>query len=211
MANHVLLTADDHRSLRVKTDRAAELGDAVMSCIVVPNEFRRVQNEYPILFQRTPERDGFQAVALFGFEHGENLFLDGDRWDARYRPHAMDIQPFLIGAAAIPGGDKQIHLDLDSPRIARDHEGVRLFDDLGRASPYLEAIAARLGELDAGWHMVDGFFAALARHDLIEPLTLEITLKDRSINRLVGYYAINEELLSRLDAAALGDLHGGDT
>lgn len=207
MASHVVLTADDHRSLRIDAGRGAELGDAVMSCLVVPNEFRRVQSEYPILFHRTPERDRFQALAMFGFDHGENLFLDGNRWVGGYRPHAMEVQPFLIGPPATPDGSKQIHVDLDSPRVAPDGEGVRVFDDLGRATPYLEAIAARLGELDAGWQTLDGFFAALVRHELIEPLTLEITLQDRSINRLVGYYAINEERLSQLDAAALGDLH----
>src|SRR4029079_5764513 len=97
MSSHEILTAEAHRDLRIRTDRGAELGDAVMSCVVVPNEFRRVQNEYPILFRLNPERDSFTALAIFGFEAGENLFLENGRWDARYRPLAMDIQPFLIG------------------------------------------------------------------------------------------------------------------
>ncbi|HEX7930117.1 MAG TPA: SapC family protein, partial [Sphingomicrobium sp.] len=50
MSGHEILTAEAHRDLRIRTERGAELGDAVMSCITVPNEFRRVQNEYPILF-----------------------------------------------------------------------------------------------------------------------------------------------------------------
>eukprot|EP01037_Dinobryon_pediforme_P041513 gene41513-51326_t len=126
----VYLDAEEHRTLRIRPTRGADLGDAVMSCLIVPSEFRRVQNDYPILFRLTPQRDRFQALAMFGFEPGENLFLDGDRWDARYRPLAMEIQPFLIGHPATPGGDKQVHLDLDSPRIAPGGEGVRVFDDL---------------------------------------------------------------------------------
>lgn len=207
MANHAILTADDHRELRIVPTPGAPLGDAVMSSLVVPNEFRRVQNEYPILFRLTPERDRFQALAIFGFEPGENLFLDGDRWDARYRPLAMQIQPFLIGRPATEGGDKQIHVDLDSPRIATGGEGVRVFDDLGRATPYLEAIAAQLGELDIGWEGTGDFFASLTRHELLEPLTLEITLDDGSVNRLVGYHGIAEERLQQLDPVALGELH----
>lgn len=207
MANHVILTGEEHRTLRIVTARGAELGDAVMSSLVVPNEFRRVQNDYPILFRLTPQRDRFQALAMFGFEPGENLFLDGDRWDAPYRPLAMQIQPFLIGHPTVEGGDKQIHLDLDSPRVATDGEGVRVFDDLGRPTPYLEGMAEQLGELDAGWQQTDGFFAALTRHELLEPLTLEITLDDGSTNRLVGYHGIAEECLHQLDASALGALH----
>ncbi|TPG56470.1 SapC family protein [Sphingomonas glacialis] len=207
MANHALLTSEDHRTLRIASTRGADFGDAVMSCLIVPSEFRRVQNDYPILFRLTPQRDRFQALAMFGFEPGENLFLDGDRWDARYRPLAMEIQPFLIGHPATEGGDKQIHLDLDSPRVASGGEGVRVFDDLGRPTPHLETIAGQLGELDAGWQASEGFFAALARHELLEPLTLEITLADGSTNRLVGYHAIAEERLQQLDAVALGELH----
>jgi hypothetical protein len=64
-----------------------------------------------------------------------------------------------------------------------------------------------LGELDIGWQATDGFFAALNRHELLEPLTLEITLDDGTTNRLVGYHGIAEERLQQLDAAALGELH----
>src|SRR3546814_8781525 len=49
---------------------------------------------FPILFRREPGRDDFIALALFGFENGENLFLDTARWDARYRPWSLAIQPF---------------------------------------------------------------------------------------------------------------------
>ena len=209
MAHHAILTADDHRHLRVDPATGAASGDAVMSCLVVPSEFRRVQGDFPILFRLTPERDRFQALAMFGFEPGENLFLAGDRWDARYRPLALQIQPFLIGAPAGGVGDRQIHINLDSPRIAVGEEGVRVFDEIGQATPYLEAIVGQLGELDAGWQANDGFFAALTRHELLEPLTLEVTLDDRSTNRLVGYHGINEERLHQLDAGALGDLHAG--
>lgn len=207
MARHVLLTSEDHRALRITPASGAALGDAVMSSLIVPDEFRRVQNEYAILFRLTPQRDRFQALAMFGFEPGENLFLDGDRWDARYRPLAMQIRPFLIGHPAVEGGDKQIHIDLDSPRIDRGGEGVRIFDDAGRPTPYLDDIAGRLGELDAGWQQTDGFFEALTRHELLEPLTLEITLDDGSVNRLVGYHGIAEERLQQLDGAALAALH----
>ncbi len=207
MANHVMLDADVHRDLRVDPTPGADRGDAVMSSFTVPGEFRRMQNEYPILFRLTPERDRYHALAMFGFEPGENLFLDGRVWDARYRPLAMRIQPFLIGRPADEGGDNQIHVDLDSPRIARAADGIAVFDELGRPTPYFEAVVEQLGELDAGWRDLEAFFAACSHHDLLEPLTMEITLDNGSINRLVGYHAINEERLQALDPSALGELH----
>jgi hypothetical protein len=209
MTKHAVLNPHDHRELRIRSDRGAALGDAVMSCLAVPTEFRQVQSDYPILFRYDAERDSFSALAMFGFEAGENLFLDGNVWDADYLPLAIDIQPFLIGRSSDDAGDKQVHVDLASPRIA-DAEGVRLFDEDGLASPYLDSIAEKLGSLDAGYQASGDFFAALRRHDLLEPLTLEITLDDGSTNRLVGFHVIDEDKLRGLDADSLGDLHAAD-
>lgn len=208
MSSHAVLTAEEHRELRVRTERGAELGDAVMCCITAPAEFRQVQNEYPILFRLNPERNSFTALAMFGFENDENLFLEGDRWDARYLPLAIDIQPFLIGLPDDGSDAKQVHIDLASPRIGGG-EGMRAFDENGRPTPYLEDIAEKLGALDAGYQESGAFFDALRRHALLEPLTLEVTLEDGSTNRLVGFHVIDEDRLRALEPAAVGELHAG--
>lgn len=208
MTNHVLLTAEAHRALRIDTRRSAALGDAVMSCVLMPAEFRAAQGDYPILFCHTPERDRFQAVALFGFRTGENLFLDAAGWAPGYLPLAMAIQPFLIGPPA--DGDAegigQVHLDLASPRVAADH-GEALFDDAGRPTAFLAAMSDRLGALHAAHQEAGAFFAALARHELLEPLAVEMRLEDGSFERLVGFHAIDEERLAALDAWAIEELH----
>ena len=206
MSDHVLLNAEAHRDLRIRRERSAELGDGVMTAMTVPNEFRRVQADYPILFRRNHERGDVVALAMFGFESGENLFLQDDRWDARYLPLSMDIQPFLIGGAPESEGDKQVVIDLASPRIAQG-EGVRLFDQDGRPTPYLDTIVERLGVLDAGYQESRGFFAALERYDLLEPFTLDVTLDDGAAHRMVGFHIIDEDKLRGLDAATLGDLN----
>lgn len=209
MSNHAVLTADDHRTLRIRTDRGVALGDAVMCCMAMPDEFREVQAHYPILFQRDIERDSFSALAMFGFENGENLFLDGTRWNADYLPLAIRTQPFLIGGR--PGEAlNQVHIDLASPRIAADDDGVRVFDEDGRPTPYLETVIDQLGALDAGYAASADFFAALRQRELLEPLSLEITLDDGSINRLVGFHVIDEARLAGLDADALGALSADD-
>jgi hypothetical protein len=204
MANHAMLDPDAHRDLRVQFARGARYGDAVMSAIAVPGEFRRVQNDYAILFRLDLAADRFDAHAMFGFEPGENLYLDGDRWDAGALPLAIDVQPFLIGTTR-DGGARQVHIDLDHPRIADD--GARLFDADGRPTPFLEAGIEKLQALDSGYQAAPEFFAALRRHDLLEPFTLEVTLADGSTNRLVGYHVVDEAKLRALDTASLGELH----
>ncbi len=204
MPDHVILTAEDHRDLRIRTERTPALGDAVMTCITVPSEFRRVQTHYPILFQLDQTRDSFTALAMFGFEPGENLFLTNAGWDARYRPLAIDSQPFLVGRGA--GDVRQVHIDMASPRLGTS-EGTRVFDDTGRPTPYLERIADQLRALDTDYVASPDFFAALRRYELLEPLTMDVTLDDGAKNRLVGYHVIDEDRLVALDDAAVADLH----
>lgn len=207
MTQHAVLDNRAHRELRVRAEAGADLGDGVMATLTVPNEFRNVQGHFPILFRREVDRNAFIAVALLGFESGENLFLDGDRWDARYRPLSLAIQPFLIGRPATGDGPGQVHVDLAHPRIATDDEGIRLFDTDGAPTPYLDQIAERLGDLDEGYRASKGFFDALDAYELLEPFSLEVTLDDGSINSLVGFHIIDEAKLRGLDGEALGALH----
>jgi|AntAceMinimDraft_1070359.scaffolds.fasta_scaffold05527_2 hypothetical protein len=205
MPHHVAVNPVDHKTLRILEDRSDKTGDGVMCGLTFPEEFRKIQAHFPILFQMDQDRSNFRCLALFGFENGENLLLKDGRWDVRYIPLAMDVQPFMIGLAQKEGDDRKVVVDLDHPRVA-EGEGQRIFDDGGLPTAYLEGISQKLNALDHGFKRSAGFTDALRAHDLLEPLTLDITLADGSENRLMGFHVIHEEKLSKLDAASLKDL-----
>ncbi|WP_088308594.1 SapC family protein [Novosphingobium sp. B 225] len=206
MSNHQIVNNTQHRDLRVRADHGVELGDGVMACLTVPYEFRRVQAEFPIVFRRDLESGTFSALALFGFEEGENLFLEGDHWDATYKPLALSIQPFLVGHG--PGPGAQVHVDLDHPRVTRaGNDGILLFGADGQPSPYVEAVAEQLGDLDQGYRAAGAFFATLESHALLEPFALEVPLADGSRHSLVGFHTIDEARLQSLGGEALDELH----
>ena len=205
MTNHVAVSPKDHKDLRILEERSEEMGDGMMCCVTFPEEFRSLQNHYPILFQLNQERDDFLCLALFGFENGENLYLKDGRWDARYIPLAMDIQPFMIGRAQKEGDDQKVVVDLDSPRVG-DGEGQRIFDENGVATTYLENISKKLGHLDDGFQRSASYVEYLKKYDLLEPLTIDVTLKDGTQNRLAGFHTIHEEKFRALDGSALEDL-----
>ena len=208
MTSHQILNFTDHGALRIRADAAPDLGDGVMSCLVVPAEFRRLAAEYPILFRYDGESRSFSALALFGFEAGENLFLEDGRWDAASRPFAMAVQPCLVGRPRDGQGPGQVHIDMAHPRVTQaGSDGIRLFDDTGQPTPWLEEIASMLGALDEGYRASGEFYAALDRHDLLEPFSMDVTLDNGASHRLVGYHLINEEKLRALGPAALGELH----
>jgi hypothetical protein len=206
MTGHAVLSSEDHRKLRIRVDSSAELGDAVMSAFTVPIEFRRIQHSFPILFRRDNASGRFSALALLGFESGENLFLEGDQWTSDYKPMSLAIQPFLVGRSD-NDGPAQVHIDLAHPRISTDGDGVLLFEETGQPSPYLERICAMLDELDQGHRASGDFFAALDRYELLEPFSLDVELRDGSKHRLVGYHLIDEEKLRALEAGAVAELH----
>ena len=202
MARHVQLNNIDHSDLRIDTRRCAALGDDVAFVPTFPAEFRDLQGYYPIVFRK--DAQGVLApMALLGFEEGHNLFLNGERWDATYVPLGIERHPFLIGR----GGDEiTVHIDLDSPRVRSD-AGEALFREHGGQTDYMERIASVLLTLHNGLQRVPAFVGALLAHGLLESFVLDVELNDGSVNRLTGYYTINEERLRALDAAALGDLH----
>jgi hypothetical protein len=84
---------------------------------------------------------------------------------------------------------------------------VRPFDEHGRPTPYLESIIGGLDELDRGFRASHDFFAALERYELLEPFSFDVSLRDGSTHRLVGYHLIDEEKLRALEPGAIAELH----
>jgi hypothetical protein len=204
MANHAPLNNVDHKNLRVVTTRGAAYGDAVMSALTFPAEFRDLQACYPIVFAQDGN-GSYDAIALLGFEQGENLFLGPNGWDAPVIPLTVERQPFMIGR----GDELSVHIDLDSPRV-RDGgtEGEALFLTYGGTSEYLERISSVLRTIHDGLAASRAFVAALVELELIESFVLDVELDDGSQNRLAGFYTINEDRLAQLSADQLAALHG---
>jgi hypothetical protein len=212
MANHQLLDNVTHKDLKVITDRSAWYGDDVASAGVFPLEFRRVQAEYPIAFRKNESTGLFEALALFGFTAGENLFLDADGWNASYIPLSIERQPFLIGFQSttdggVPVDEPVVHIDMDSPRISHT-EGHAVFLEHGGYSPFLEHISSVLMAIHDGYEYMKEFSAALTEFNLLEPFSLDLSLSDGSKQRLAGLHTISEVTLNALGGESLARLHG---
>ncbi len=209
MNNIELVNSVSHKDIRIITRKAKELGDGVMLADTFPLEFRYVQTHYPILFQKQAGEDKFSAVALFGFENGENLFLDENGWNASYIPLMMRRQPFHIGFQQGPAGSDNLrvmHINMNSPRVS-EIEGERLFFAQGGTSEYLDHMASMLETIHLWGEQAKKFDQVLIENDLLEPVTFDITLTDGSQGQLLGFYTINEEALAKLDSETLGKLN----
>jgi hypothetical protein len=210
MANHVLLNNIEHKNLRIITARGAQYGDNKMCSLVFPFEFKHVQAHYPIFFHKNNSTGEFSAVAMFGFEEGQNLFLNDNGWDADYIPLMVEREPFLIGSQETMEDGKLvkksvIHIDLDSPRISETH-GSPLFLEHGGNTDYLSRASAMLKTIEDSRGGTQLFFDAVKELALLEPFNLDITLGNGNSHRLSGYYTINQDKLGALSADTLEKL-----
>ena len=204
MTTLVRLDNVEHAALRLRGGHGARFGEAVNQVAVVASEFDEAQREYPILFTRGA--DGLlQAVAILGFDRDENLFLDGERWDADYIPALLRRGPFALGTAA---GEPALHVDLAHPRLAAQGEdGEPVFKPHGGEAPALEAARGALRLLHAGAAAAPTMTALFDELGLAEAVRLQVRFSDDASVDFDGYMAVTREQIARLDGAALGRLN----
>lgn len=212
MPNFALLNNIAHKALRVIREHSTRYGDNDMSVVTFPQEFRAIQNEYPIFFQKNAETGKFIPIALMGLRQNENLFLSEQGWDAQYIPVSVKRRPFLIGIQPPQPGQepsqptKMVYVDMDNPRVS-ETQGEPVFLPHGGYSPYLESVVDLLEYIQYGTELNEQFVDALLAQELLEVVALEITLKNGERHNLAGLYTINEDKLAALQGSAVTALH----
>ena len=206
MTGPVLLNNVDHADVRVRLGHGIAFGDAVNQIELLPTEFEAAQRDYPIVLRR--KDDGWRAFALLGLDAGENLFLDGASWRARYVPALAQRGPFSIGVSG-EGDEPMIHIDMDHPRVSRS-DGEPLFRDHGGNAPYLDHVARVLQVIYAGAEIAPAMFAEFEAAGLIAPVTLEIELPDGRKYRVPDCHTIDAAALAGSDGATLAALSARD-
>lgn len=202
MANRVPLDNVEHADLRVDSAFAAEYGHAVNQALLVPSEFVEAQREYPILFRQ--EKNGeFIAVALLGFDRGENLFLKDGQWRARHVPAAIRRGPFFLGSDHEV--EPRLYVDLGDPRVGS--AGEPLFRSHGGDAPYLDEVRKALRTVHQGLGDASAFFGALLDLQLIRPLELRIGVREGIEYHVPDVFSIDEDRWNALGGAELERLH----
>jgi hypothetical protein len=210
MARHVLLNNVEHKNLRVVTRHGKDFGEAVGSVPTFPTEFAEILREYPIFFRKDNNTGEYGCIALLGFTRDENLFLEGDRWDASYVPGIVARGPFLIGFQERQDGgelrrEPVIHIDMEDKRVG-ETEGELVFLENGGNSRYLDNIANILAGLNEGIATSKAMFAAFTAYDLIEPVQLEIKVGSGKYD-IVGLHTVSANKLRNLTAEQLFELN----
>lgn len=210
----VVLDTKIHRHTRIITASGEEYGDNVCLATVVPQEFRKLVAHYPIFINKDGNTGAYSLCALFGFEEGENLFLNGDRWEAGYIPLHIQRRPFFISAqpdeeSSTPQttrGQMVIMIDMKSRRVQKE-QGEPLFVAHGEPSEYFRRINVLLNDLINGTRACEVFLAKLDQHKLIQPVGLDVDFVNGQTTQLGGLYAVSEEREKSLPDAVLQEFH----
>lgn len=211
MARYELLNNVAHKDLRIATRFGAAFGDDIGMVPAYPTEYAELQREYPIFFQKDGETGEYRSVVLLGFDRNENLYLQGEHWNASYLPGHIARGPFLIGFQEqdVDGQSRReavIHVDLDHPRVSFG-EGEPVFLPQGGNSPQLDRITSVLRGIRDGVEAGKAMYEAFDKAGLIQPITLDVRFDDEHGANVTGLLGIDRERLAALDAESLHALH----
>ncbi|WP_237054962.1 SapC family protein [Microbulbifer sediminum] len=192
----VPLQSDAHRDLKVR-----ELGSFghVKNSHMVPvtaHEFTRLGAEYPIVFVKNSETGQFQSVALLGLKVGENLFVDGDRWQGVFVPGSIRNHPFVLAPSGQGEDQLVVGINEDSSLVSKE-EGNPLFEENGEESEYLKAKKESLIHYLESDQITRAFVQVLVDKELLTQQSVSVNAGEEKIN-LSGLYIVDEKKLNEL-------------
>lgn len=209
MTESAILQYETHQHIRVVTSRGEQYGDNTHITPVTANELHNLALEYPVFFTKNEETGQFELTALLGFEQHENLFLQGDHWDASYIPMHILRQPFAVTHQERKSEtDEQrtlISLDMNSRRLQKSH-GEALFNQDGSQTPYLRNMTDLLAQLISSTKSTNAFISTIVGLNLLEATSLQVTFQGKE-TVFEGLYAINEKKLNSLSAEPLHEMY----
>mgnify|MGYP000866628790 FL=1 len=208
MASQVLAVSPENHGQ--KSWRAAsnyQFASTVPMGSVVLSELGKVASIFPMVL--VERQGGFELVALFGLQNGQNLFVDPQgRWMARYIPARLRAYPFSLAfREGLP--DPLLCVDESSGLVGEIGDGEPFFETSGKLAPQLQSFVNFLGALEKERRATATAIEAIVKLQLLKPLKIKgaaLDPADQSSSDFTGLHAIDESRLQALDAADLAAL-----
>jgi len=193
-----------HRNQKVRLPAPGALPEFCQRVNAVPisySEFGAACRDYPLAFITSDQGQTFIPVGVLGVTGGENLFLCNGRWDnSVYLPAYLRRYPFCMARVTLDSVAQADRLICVEKAFLSD-DGERMFDDAGAALPRWQPIEKILQEYEADLDRGREMCAILADYALLEPFTLQASLKEGGGMNLGGMHRVDERKLEFLNAA----------
>ena len=214
----VLLDSVLHRHNKVGKLSDFSVAQHLHSSYLATAEFDQAALEYVIVFVA----DGVNGVAgvgaatgktrvspivMLGVIAGENLFVEGARWDAHYLPAYVRRYPFwTIDLAGAPPESPGVMIDTGWSGWS-DTVGDAVFDADGKPTPTLERALDFMRQFELEVQRTSQFCELLVDHDLLREMSADAKLPDGSAIAMNGFLAVDHVKLMALPDAAVLELH----
>ena len=146
-------------------------------------------------------------IVMLGVSAGENLFVEGARWDAHYLPAYVRRYPFwTTDLAGAPPESPGVMIDTGWSGWS-DTVGDAVFDADGKPTPTLERALDFMRQFELEVQRTSQFCELLVEHDLLREMSADAKLPDGSAVALNGFLAVDHVKLMALADAAVLELH----
>lgn len=174
-------------------------------------ELPLVAPELPIIFLPLAKEGEFTPLAMLGLIQGQNLVLnDKKHLTIRYVPGFIRRYPFILGGNE-SSDTMAVCIDEDSKACFKDgSKGYKLFDENKEQTQTLKSVGEFLQDYYFRAESTKIFCRSLFDLGLLEPMTAEVTLADKSKINLSGFYVVSREKLKVLSDADALDLFKKD-
>ena len=206
----VLLDSALHRNKKMAVLSDYAITRAMHAVFLSATEFAQAALEFAIVFVNSGERDVggrmlMSPIVLLGLAQGENLLVDGTRWDARYVPAFIRRYPFLtanLKGASNPG----VLIDAAWSGFS-ETEGAALFEADGKPAPALVNAVKFLELFEAEAQRTRAFCQRLIELDVLKEMKADATLAGGATFSVDGFYTVDEDKLLALPEEGVIELH----
>lgn len=167
-------------------------------------EFPPAASEYAIVFAGNDQ--GIMPVVILGMRGNQNVYLNSaGNWDAKYIPAFIRRYPFIFSTDE-QGKTLTLCIDEGYKGCNQDDRGQRLFDEAGKATPYVDNVLKFLQNYQAQFQRTQAFCQKLKDLDLFESMQASIHLPGGEKLALTGFMAVDRKKLKALSGDKLSEL-----
>lgn len=205
-----LLDPANHRKLRMGTLSDFSITKGMHGVFITATEMPQAALDFPLVFIHTGDRDAngrpnISPIVLLGLAAGENLFVEGTRWDARYIPAFIRRYPFLT-ATLRQAGATGVMIDRAWSGFT-ETEGEPLFEADDKPAPALKRAMEFLEMFETEAQRTRMFCNRLLDLDLLREMKADATLPDGVNLSVDGFLVVDEDKLHKLADAAVLEMH----
>jgi len=200
----VLLNVKDHKEFTHSPVTDYSFTENSNSVYALVSEFLLLCKEYPVVFVKD-KSDKYTPIVLLSTKKDDNSFIvKNGAWDAQYIPAYIRRYPFIFANNKADDSELMLAIDEEYKGFSNKKSGKKLFNKDGTHSKVISDALKFSSAFHSESIMTEKFCKTLDELDLFIESNFSSQKKGITLD---GFFTINKEKFSNLDASTLEKLH----